>query len=129
MDQLSPHHVPVYETRSQQRRLWEQCAERGQPVVAVRDARRGYIVRYDLQHLDRELSAGALARVRRQTRDARTYPTAGNGAAAADPLSESEGVGGEAGPVSGDLHTDSEDAARRLASQLSAVVFDRSVWR
>ena len=129
MDQLSPHHVPMYDTREQQRRLWEQCAERDQPVVAVRDARRGYIVRYDLQHLDTELSAGALARLRRQTRDARTYPTAGNGTATADPLSESEGVGGEAGPVSGDLHTDSEAAARQLASRLSAVVFDRNEWQ
>jgi hypothetical protein len=129
MDQLSPHHVPVYETRDQQRRLWEQCAERGQPVVAVRDARRGYIVRYDLQHLDVELSPGALARLRRQTRESRTYPTAADGTPAADPLSESEGVGGEAGPVSGDLHTDSEQAARRLASHLSAVIFDRSGWQ
>jgi hypothetical protein len=129
MDQLSPHHVPIYDTPRQQRQLWEQCAERDQPVVAVRDARRGYIVRYDLQHLDRELSAGALARLRRQTRDWRAYPTASDEAATADPLSESEGVGGEAGPVSGDLHTDSEDAARQLASQLSAVVFDRSHWQ
>ena len=129
MDQLSPQHVPVYDTREQQRRLWEQCAERGQPVVAVRDARRGYIVRYDLQHLDTELSASALARLRRQTRDWRPYPTAGDGTANADPRSESEGVGGEAGPVSGDLHTDSEQAARQLASHLSAVVFDRSHWQ
>jgi hypothetical protein len=129
MDQLSPHHVPVYDTREQQRRLWEQCAERGQPVVAVRDARRGYIVRYDLQHLDTELSAGALASLRRRTRDWRTYPTASDGAPDADPLSESEGVGGEAGPVSGDLHTDSEDAARQLASRLSSVIFDRTQWQ
>jgi hypothetical protein len=129
MDQLSPHHVPVYDTREQQRRLWEQCAERGQPVVAVRDARRGYIVRYDLQHLDTELSTNALARLRRRTRESRPYPTAGDGAATADPLSESEGVGGEAGPVSGDLHTDSEESARQLASQLSAVIFDRNYWQ
>ncbi|WP_302082424.1 hypothetical protein [Salinibaculum rarum] len=131
MDQLSPHHVPVYETREQQRRLWEQCAERGQPVVAVRDAHRGYIVRYDLQHLDTELSAGALARLRKRTRDWRTYPTATDGGSGAgtDPLSESEGVGGEAGPVSGDLHTDSEQSARQLASRLSAVVFDRGHWQ
>ena len=130
MDQLAPDHVPVYETRERQRQLWEQCADRGQPVVAVRDARRGYIVRYDLQHLDTELSAGALARLRRRTREYRTYPTAGDGdGAGADPLSESEGVGGEAGVVSGDLHTGSEQSARQLASQLSAVVFDRTHWQ
>lgn len=130
MDQLTPHHIPVYNTREQQKRLWEQCADRGQPVVAVRDARRGYIVRYDLQHLDTELSAGALARLRTRARDWRTYPTAadGTGGPGSDPLSESEGIGGEAGPVSGDLHTDSEQSARELASQLSEVVFERSHW-
>jgi len=129
MDKLSPHHVPVYETREQQRRLWEQCAERDQPVVAVRDGTRGYIVRYDLQHLDSALETTALDRLRRRAREYRPYPTAGDGAVSADPLSEAEGVGGEAGPVSGSLHADSEDAARRLASRLSGVVFDRTGWQ
>lgn len=127
MDQLSPHHVPVYETETQQRELWEECIARNQPVVAVRDARRGFIVHYDIQHLDGELSPGALDRLRQQARDWRTYPTAQEGdTVGADPLSEAEGVGGEAGPVSGALHTDSETAARELASRLSAVVFDHS---
>ncbi|MFC7131930.1 MULTISPECIES: hypothetical protein [Salinibaculum] len=129
MDQLSPHHVPVYETPQQQRTLWEQCADHGQPVVAVRDAQRGYIVRYDLQHLDRELSRGALDVLRQRARDWQPYPTASATNAAADPLSEAEGLGGEAGPVSGSIHTPSEDAARDLASRLSAVVFDRSRWQ
>jgi hypothetical protein len=129
MDQLTPHHVPVYETREQQRALWEQCADRGQPVVAVRDARRGFIVQYDLQHLDRELSPAALARLRQRTREWRPYPTATDGGQVqADPLSAAEGVGGEAGPVSGDLHEDTESAARELASRVSAVVFDRTAW-
>ena len=128
MDQLSPHHVPVYETRGQQRDLWTECAEHGQPVVAVRDARRGYIVRYDLQHLGVELTPDALAGLRRRTRNWRSYPTAGDGGAA-DPISESEGVGGETGPVSGDLHAATEQGACDLASRVSAVVFDRSRWR
>jgi hypothetical protein len=129
MEQLTPHHVPVYETPTEQRKLWEQCAERGQPVVAVRDARRGYIVRYDLQHLDRELTDSALAHLRQRTRDWQPYPTATATDAASDPLSEAEGLGGEAGPVSGSIHTPSEDDARDLASRLSALVFDRSRWQ
>jgi hypothetical protein len=128
MEQLSPHHVPVYETRSEQRALWRECARRDQPVVAVRDARRGYIVRYDLQHLDAALAPDALAGLRRSTRRWRSYPTAGDGTGF-DPVSESEGVGGETGPVSGDLHAASEREARELASRLSAVVFDRSGWQ
>jgi hypothetical protein len=48
---------------------------------------------------------------------------------AADPISEAEGVGGEAGPVSGTLHIRTERDARELASQLSAIVFDQSHWQ
>jgi hypothetical protein len=131
MDQLAPDHVPVYDTDERRRALWEDCAERGQPVVAVRDATRGFIVRYDLGHLDVALSPAALKRLRERTRSFRTYPTAADGAGTAgtDPLSESEGVGGEAGAVSGDLHAGSEASARELASRLSAVVFDRDNWR
>jgi hypothetical protein len=129
MDQLYPHHVPVYETREQQRRLWERCADRDQPVVAIRNGQRGYIVRYDLQHLGAELETAGVDALRQRARDWRPYPTAGGGVVGADPLSEAEGVGGEAGPVSGSLHTDSEDDARLLASRLSAVVFDRTHWQ
>ena len=122
MDQLSPKHVPVYETDEDRRQLWERCAERDQPVLAVRDATRGYIVRYDLQHLDAALSEPALRQLRERTRRSRTYPTE------TDPVSESEGVGGEAGPVSGDLHADTERGARELASRLSELVLDRERW-
>jgi hypothetical protein len=126
MEQLTPHHVPVYQTPTEQRKLWEQCAERNQPVVAVRDARRGYIVRYDLQHLGCELTGSALATLRQRARDWQPYPTASADDAATDPLSEAEALGGEAGPVSGSIHTPTEEDARALASRLSALVFDRS---
>lgn len=129
MDHLSPHHVPVYGTREQRRVLWAECAERDQPVIAVRDARRGFIVRYDLAHLRTELTPDALAALRRRVREWRSYPTVGGAGLRADPVSESEGVGGEAGPVSGDLHAPTEGAARDLASRVSAVVFDRSRWQ
>jgi hypothetical protein len=123
MERLAPKHVPVYETNKTRRALWERCAERDQPVVAVRDARRGYIVRYDLQHLGTELDESAVRELRQQTRRARSYPTG------TDPISESEGVGGEAGPVSGDLHAPTEDAARELAATLSGLLFDRANWQ
>jgi len=122
MDQLSPQHIPVYETSTQRRSLWDQCVERGQPVVAIRDARRGFIVRYDIQHLGAELRPDAVADIRDRTRRWRSYP------AKTDPVSESEGVGGEVGAVTGDLHTDTEAEARDLASRLSAIVFDRENW-
>jgi len=129
MDQLSPHHVPVYGTREQRRVLWAECAERGQPVIAIRDARRGFIVRYDLGHLRTALAPDALATLRRRVREWRSYPTAGGAGLRADPVSESEGVGGEVGPVSGDLHAATEGAARDLASRVSAVVVDQSRWQ
>jgi len=122
MDQLSPQHIPVYETSEKRRSLWDQCVDRGRPVVAIRDARRGYIVRYDVQHLGVELRPDAVQELREQTRRWRTYPTG------TDPVSEAEGVGGEAGPVCGDLHAGSEADARELASRLSAVVFDQENW-
>lgn len=130
MDQLSPHHVPVYRTDQRRQRLWQECIDSQHPVVAIRDARRGYIVRYDIGHLDVELAEEAVRTLRDQTRQWRPYPTASaTQPTGADPLSESEGVGGEAGPVSGDLHTPTEAAARDLASRLSAIIFDHRNWQ
>lgn len=123
MEQLTPQHVPVYETPAEAMEIWKRCSTRSQPVVAVRNATRGYIVRYDLQHLDRQLDTNGVRQVRERARQFRSYPTG------TDPISQSEGVGGEAGPVSGELHTASEQAGRRLASRLSSVVFDQSTWR
>jgi len=122
MERLAPDHVPVYETDTERRTIWERCVEREQPVVAIRDARRGHIVRYDLQHLGVELDGQAVRTLRERTRRWRSYPTG------TDPISETEGVGGEAGPVSGDLHTQTERDARDLAATLSALVFDRTNW-
>lgn len=131
MERLFPQHVPVYETSAEREQLWSRCVERGVPVIAVRDARRGFIVRYDLQHLGAELTEPALRRLREQTAAFQTYPTADTASfpTGTDPLSQAESVGGEAGMVSGDLHAPTEAAARDLASRLSTVVFDRSNWR
>jgi len=111
-------------------RIWQRCIDEGQPVVAIRDARRGHIVRYDLQHLRVELVPEAVRELRTGTRSFRSYPTSGETAGHAtvgtDPLSAAEGVGGEARPVSGALHADSEAAARRLAARLSAILFDET---
>lgn len=123
MDHLAPSNVPVYATIEEHRDIWERCADRGQPVLAVRAATRGYIVTYDLQHLDAELSPGTVQNLRDRVRSRRTYPTG------TDPISESEGVGGETGPVSGALHTSTERAGRDLASHISEFVLDRGNWR
>ena len=123
MDHLAPSNVPVYESRDEQRSVWDRCRDRGQPVLAVRDAERGYIAKYDLQHLDVRLGSDAVQSLRDRVRSRRRYPTG------TDPISESEGVGGEAGHVSGELHAHSERAARELASHVSGLVLDRSNWR
>ncbi len=130
MDQLPPQHVPVYETTAEQQSLWERCQSEERPVVGIRNATRGYIVRYDLQHLDTELTPEALRQLRRRTRAQRSYPTGEPETfpTGTDPISETEGIGGEAGAVSGELHADTEQQARDLASRLSAIVFDRSEW-
>ncbi|SFS02819.1 hypothetical protein SAMN05216559_2694 [Halomicrobium zhouii] len=123
MEYLASSNVPVYETVDEQRALWERCADRGQPVLAVRDAARGYVVHYDLQHLDAELTQAALQALRDRVRSRRPYPTG------TDPVSETEGVGGEAGSVSGELHAPTERDARDLASHVSGFVLDRGNWR
>jgi hypothetical protein len=123
MDYLAASSVPVYETVDEQRALWERCAERGQPVLAVRDAERAFVVQYDLQHLDAQLSGDVLQALRNRVRSRRPYPTR------TDPISETEGVGGEAGPVSGELHAPTERDARDLASHISGFVLDRGNWR
>lgn len=120
MDQLAPQHVPVYESSDERERLWKRCADRKTPIVAIRDGRRGFIVRYDLQPLGAELTPEGLRTVRSATERWRPYPTG------TDPVSQAECVGGEAGPVSGDLHAPTESDARALASRLSAVVFERT---
>ena len=123
MDHLAPSNVPVYASADEQREIWQRCADRGQPVLAVRVATRGFIVRYDLQHLDRELSPSVVQSLRDRVRSRRPYPTG------TDPISEAEGVGGEAGPVSGELHAPTEAAGRDLASHISEFVLDRRNWR
>lgn len=123
MDHLAPSNVPVYATPDEQRAIWERCEGRGQPVLAVRVASRGYIVRYDLQHLDNELTPDTVQELRDRVRSQRPYPTG------TDPISETEGLGGEAGSVSGELHAPTEDAARELASHVSPFVLDRANWR
>jgi len=123
MDHLAPSNVPVYATTDDQQRIWDRCADRGQPVIAIRAATRGYIVRYDLQHLDQQLSQRTLQDLRDRVRSRRPYPTD------TDPISETEGVGGEAGAVSGELHAPTERAARDLASHISPFVLDRDYWR
>lgn len=122
MDHLAPSNVPVYETTAERQDIWQRCADSGRPALAIRNARRGWIVRYDLQHLDAELRSSALQNLRDRVASQRTYPTG------TDPISQAEGVGGEAGAVSGDLHTGSEASARALASHVSTFVFDRSNW-
>ncbi|MFB6222388.1 MAG: hypothetical protein ABEH86_01775 [Haloarcula sp.] len=123
MEHLAPSNVPVYATQERQREIWERCRDRGQPVLAVRDATRGCIVRYDLQHMEYILSDTTVQQLRNRVRSRRPYPTT------TDPISETESVGGEAGPVSGDFHADTEQAARDLASHISGFVLDRSNWR
>ncbi|MEF8852446.1 MAG: hypothetical protein V5A44_09970 [Haloarculaceae archaeon] len=118
MDQLAPPNVPIYETRAEGQSLWQRCADRGLPVVAVREGERGYIVRYDLSHLDSELSESALRDLREHVRSLRAY------ALQVDPLSETEALGGETGHVAGDLHAATERDARELASHVSSFVFD-----
>jgi hypothetical protein len=123
MDHLAPSNVPVYTTPEEQAAIWDRCAGRGQPVIAIRAATRGYIVKYDLQHLDKQLSQRALQGLRDRVRSRRPYPTD------TDPISETEGVGGEAGAVSGELHSPTERAARDLASHISPFVLDRDNWQ
>lgn len=123
MDHLAPSNVPLFATRDEQRVVWERCIERSQPVLSIRDAPRGYIVKYDLQHLGRELDPDALQALRDRVRSRRPYPTG------TDPISESESVGGEAGAVSGSLHAPTERHARDLASHISGFVLDRRHWR
>jgi hypothetical protein len=118
MDQLAPSNVPLYETRAEGHSLWERCADRGLPVVAIRDGERGFIVRYDLAHLDRELTEDGLRDLRAHVRSVRSY------AVRIDPLSETEAVGGETGRVAGDLHAPTERDARHLASHVSSFLFD-----
>ncbi|MDG5776950.1 hypothetical protein VB773_09710 [Haloarculaceae archaeon H-GB2-1] len=118
MDHLAPSNVPVYSTRSEATALWSRCADRGQPVLAVRDARRGFIVHYDLQHLGKQLKPRSVQRLRERIRNRRPYPTE------TDPVSEAEAVGGEAGAISGELHAPTERDARQLASHLSVFVLD-----
>lgn len=118
MDQLAPSNVPVYETRTEGQSLWERCERRGLPVVAIREGERGFIVRYDLEHLDAELSESALRDMREHIRSMRSYDVC------LDPLSETEAVGGESGRAAGELHAATERDARELASRVSAFVFD-----
>jgi len=120
MDQLAPSAIPLYETTQEGHDLWKRCADRNQPVIAVREGERGYIVRYDLHPVDGELTADALTALRSHVKSLRQYTVR------IDPLSETEAVGGESGRIAGDLHTETEREARQLASHVSSYIFDES---
>jgi hypothetical protein len=122
VDSLTPGNVPVYDSPADARELWNRYRERQLPVVAVRAARRGFVVHYDLQHLGVELTPGALQSMRDTVLAYRRVDPG------PDSVSQVERVGGEMGPVSGALHEETETAARRLASYLAETVFDRSNW-
>ena len=122
MESLSPDHVPVYDTPESGRDLWERCARDELPVVAVRDGTRGFVVRYDLQHLGVELHPRALRTLRERVLAYRREEPV------PDAVSQVERHGGETGPVSGELHESTLAEARTLASHLAETVFDRSNW-
>jgi hypothetical protein len=122
MDSLLPSTVPLASSWREINSQWERCQTNGQPLIAVRDAERAFVVIYDLQPVDAALSTAGVTAIRKRVREQRPYPTG------TDPISQAEGVGGEAGRISGSLHAPSEQAARRLAAQLSELVFAREHW-
>ena len=124
MDSLAPSNVPLYTTEAERRDVWERCEARRLPVVAIRDARRGFVVRYDLQHLDRELTSRALQQLRDSVMRHRTHEPP-----RADAVSQVERIGGETGPVAGELHEETEKAARLLASYVAETLFDPASWQ
>jgi hypothetical protein len=128
VDQLAPSHVPLYGTREEGRTVWTRCRERGLPAIAVRDASRGFVVRYDLSPAGRELFDRALAALRA---DLRRYRRADgvHGPPGVHSQSETVALGDEVGPVTGDFHDRTERRTRRLASRVSPTVLDRDSWR
>jgi hypothetical protein len=122
VDSLAPSNVPLYETDDERDRVWERCAERGLPVVAVRVGERGFVVRYDLDTVGRELTDAALQRLRERVLAFHDR------APGVDRDSQVERVGGETGPITGELHADTERAARRLASHVAETVLDSANW-
>jgi hypothetical protein len=86
------------------------------------ETRKGLIC-YRTQHKSRQLTPEAVQQLRDRVRSRRPYPTE------TDPVSETEGLGGEAGPVSADLHAPTEQAGRELAAHVGRFVFDRDNWQ
>lgn len=123
MDSLAPSNVPLYTTDEERERVWSRCAERGYPVVAVRVGERGFVVRYDLGTVDRRLTSAALQRLRQQVLAFHDRVPG------VDRDSQVERVGGETGPIAGELHADTERTARRLASHVAETVLDSSNWQ
>ncbi|MWG33289.1 hypothetical protein [Halomarina oriensis] len=123
MDSLAPSNVPLYASDQERARVWSRCAERGLPVVAVRIGERGFVVRYDLGVVDKHLTSTALQRLRQQVL---AFHDRSPGV---DARSQVERVGGETGPIAGELHADTERTARRLASHVADTVLDTSNWR
>ena len=122
MDSLAPSNVPLYATHEERERLWTRCGERGLPVVAVRVGDRGFVVRYDLGTVDKRLTDFALQRLRQQVLAFRDRSPA------VDRDSQVERIGGETGPIAGELHDETERSARRLASHVAETVLDSGNW-
>jgi len=122
MTPITPADVPTYETRAEGRSLWADLADQRRPTVAIRDGERGFVVRYDLAHLDRSLTDAALRSLRARLRE-RRHPTGG-----LDPISESVGLGGEVGHIGGEVHAETDPEARELAVEIAGVVTNSDNW-
>ncbi|AWB26883.1 hypothetical protein [Halococcoides cellulosivorans] len=122
MTTITPADVPTYETRAEGRSLWTDLADQSRPTIAIRNGERGFVVRYDLAHLDRSLTEDALRTLRARLRERRA-PAGG-----LDPISESVGLGGEMGQIAGEIHADTDAAARDLAVEIAGLVTDSDNW-
>lgn len=104
----------VYESREQVRDLWNEARHEQQPLIAIRNGERGFVVQYDLTPIQDELQSGELSELRRSIVKDIRVPLSSS-----EPTSQPDRLGGEVGPLFGALHAQTEENAREIAQYVA----------
>lgn len=111
--------IPTFETESERNMIWSRGRAGQTPVLAIRDADRGFLFMYDMAPTGTCLADATVQELRNIAKPQRL--TVG-------PTSQIEVVGGTIGAYSGTICCPSETTARHLAAHLRPKITDTKNW-
>ena len=109
--------VHVFTTQEERHMLWLRAGD--DPFIAVRNARRGFLLTYHMQTTGATLTNQAVREIRNIIKPYRMD---------IGPNSQTELVGGEVGPHTGIICCSTEDDAQALAAEVAPLIRNHNNW-